>query len=122
MPTEPQPVTLSQIARRAAEIVDPDGTDPAVGELELAFEDADEPVTAIDDLEARVASVLARLDPEIESGALALAGSIMVYLSFRRDQLDGDDAELIRLAARAEWAGSPPAVVRQWLDEHALEL
>lgn len=121
MPTEPQPITLSRVARRAAEIVDPDGDDAVVGEFELAFEDADEPVTAVD-VERRVANVLERLDPEIENGALALAGTIMVYLSFRRDELDADAAELIRLAARAEWAGSPPAVVRDWLDEHALDV
>ena len=45
VPTEPRPVTLAEIVRRAVEVVDPDDTDAVIGDFELAFEDADEPVT-----------------------------------------------------------------------------
>lgn len=115
MPTEPPPVTLSQVVRRAVEIVDPDDDDQVVGEFELAFEDADEPVSGVDDVAARVATVLSELDPAVTNGSLSMAGAITVYLSFRRDELDADDEELIRLATRAEWEGTPPGPVEDWL-------
>lgn len=115
MPTEPPPVTLSQVVRRAVEIVDPDDDDPVVGEYELAFEDADEPVSGLDDVPARVAAALSELDPAVASGSLSMAGALTVYLSFRRDELDEEPEELVRLATRAEWQGSPPAPVEDWL-------
>jgi hypothetical protein len=104
------------------EIVDPDDADTALGDYELAFEDADEPVRALDDVEARVATVLSDLDPAVESGGLSLAGAITTYLSYRRDELDADPEELIRLAARAEWEGQPPTVVTQWLAESGIQI
>jgi hypothetical protein len=122
VPTEPKPVTLADVVRRAAQIVDPDDEDPAVGDFELAFEDADEPVRALDDVEERVAEVLADLDPAVANGSLSMAAAITVYLSYRRDELHGDPAELIRLAARAEWGHELPSVIRDWLDERAITL
>jgi hypothetical protein len=122
MPTEPAPVTLAQVVRRAAEDVDPDDADASIGDFELAFEDADEPVRALDDVESRVATVLADLDPGVESGGLSMAGAVTTYLSYRRDELDADPEELIRLAARAEWQGDPPAVVSDWLAERGITL
>ena len=50
-----RPLTLSELVRRAVGIVDPDDEDGVVGEFELRFEDADEPVTGIDNLEERIA-------------------------------------------------------------------
>lgn len=121
MPTEPPPVTLSQVVRRAAEIVDPDDDDAIIGDYERVFEDADEPVSGVlDDLEERVGTVLADLDPAVANGSLSMAGALTIYLSFRRDELRGDDAELIRLATRAEWEGRPPAAVADWLAERGL--
>ncbi len=122
MPTEPSPITLAEVVRRAVEVVDPDDIDPAVADLELAFEDADEPISALDDVQARVATVLADLDPAVESGSLSMAAAIIVYLSFRRDELDGEPEALIRLAARAEWEGDPPLVVQDWLGERDIAL
>jgi hypothetical protein len=122
MPTEPRPVTLSQIARRAAEVVDPDDDDATVGDFELAFEDADEPVRALDDVESRVATVLADLDPGVDSGSLSMAGAITTYLSYRRDELRAPPEELMRLAARAEWEGDPPSIVRDWLADRGVEV
>ncbi len=123
MPTEPPPVTLSQIVRRVAEIVDPDDDDAIIGDFERVFEDADEPVSGVlDDLEERVGAVLAELDPAVANGSLSMAGALTIYLGFRRDEVDGDDAELIRLAARAEWAGGPPAVVEDWLRDRGLSV
>ena len=120
MPTEPQPLSLADVVRRAAQVVDPDDNDAIIGDLQRAFEDADEPISALDDVEARVATVLAELDPALANGSLQVAGAIVVYLSFRRDEARADPEELIRLAVRAEWERDPPAVVTDWLDERGL--
>ena len=122
MPTNPSPLTLAEIVRRAVEVVDPDDDDPVAGDFELAFEDADEPVRALDDVEARVGTVLADLDPAVENGTLSMAGTITTYLSYRRDEITADPEELIRLAARAEWEGDPPAAVSTWLAERGIKL
>jgi hypothetical protein len=122
VPTEPRPVTLAQIVRRAADVVDPDDGDAAVGEFELAFEDADEPVRALDDVEARVATALAELDPAVANASLAMLGAITTYLSYRRDELHAPPEELMRLAARAEWEGDPPDMVVDWLADRGVEL
>lgn len=42
MPTEPQPVTLAQVVRRAVEVCDPQDTDADLGDVLVRFEDADE--------------------------------------------------------------------------------
>ena len=122
MPTEPPPVTLAEIVRRAVEVVDPDDNDAIIGDFELAFEDADEPVRALDDVEARVATVLADLDPAVQNGSLSMAAAITIYLSFRRDEVNAEPAELMRLAARAEWEGDPPDPVRDWLADRGISL
>ena len=122
MPTNPSPLTLAEIVRRAVEVVDPDDDDAAAGDFELAFEDADEPVRALDDVEARVGTVLADLDPAVANGTLSMAGAITTYLSYRRDEITADPEELIRLAARAEWEGGPPAAVSTWLAERGITL
>jgi hypothetical protein len=122
MPTEPRLITLSQIVRRASEVVDPADADALVGDFELRFEDADEPVTAIDDLDGRLATVLADLDPGVQSGSLSMAAAITTYLSYRRDELHAKPEELMKLAARAEWEGRPPSVVEDWLGERGVRL
>jgi hypothetical protein len=56
MPTDRSLITLADLTRRAAAIVDPNGDDAAVIELVTRFEDDDEPVRGIlDDLEERLA-------------------------------------------------------------------
>jgi hypothetical protein len=122
MPTEPAPVTLFQIVRKAAEVVDPDDVDAAVGDFELAFEDADEPVRGLDDVEQRVAEVLQDLDPAVQNGALAMVGAITTYLAYRRDEVRAEPDELLRLTARAEWEGDPPEPVRDWLADRGISI
>lgn len=120
MPTEPAPVTLSQIVRRACEVVDPDNSDPVVGEFEQIFEDEDQPVSALNDLESRVANVLQTLDPAVASGTLSVLGALTTYLAYRRDEVSADDETLLRLAARAEWSGEPPEAARDWLQSRGV--
>jgi hypothetical protein len=122
MPTDPAPITLFQVVKRACDVVDPDDEDPIVGDFERAFEDDDEPIRAVDEIEDRVGEVLADLDPATNNGSLSVAAAIVVYLSFRRDELNVAPDRLLQLAARAEWKGDPPEAVAEWLDDHGIKL
>jgi hypothetical protein len=120
MPTEPAPPTLSQVVHRAVEVCDPAGTDPDLADFFLRFEDADEPVSAIEDIEQRLAEAAGALDPQGEIPALQMATAVATYLAFRRDEIDEDPDELLVLASRAEFNGNPPAAVANWLDERGV--
>jgi hypothetical protein len=122
MPTEPQPVTLAQITHRAGEVVDPQGADADVIDFVARFEDADEPVTAVEQIEQRFAEAAGALDPEQESGALQVATAVATYLAFRRDETDDDPDEIVRLAVRAEFHGDPPPPVSAWLELNGVEV
>jgi hypothetical protein len=122
MPTEPPPLTLFEVVRRAVQLVDPDDDDSTAGDFERAFEDDDEPVRAVENIERRVGDVLAELDPATNSGSIAMAGALTIYLSYRRDELHVDPATLLVLAARAEWNGAPPEAVVEWLAERGLKV
>jgi hypothetical protein len=122
VPTEPPPVTLFEVVRKAAEVVDPDDADAVVGDFEMAFEDADEPVRGVGDVEERVANVLQDLDPAVQNGALSMAGAVTTYLAYRRDEVGAEPEELLRLAARAEWEGDPPEPVREWLADRGVKI
>ena len=122
MPTEPDPVTLAQLVHRAAEITDPNGADADVVALEQRFEDADWPVSGIlDSIEQRMAEAAGTLDPQEDSPALQMTAAVAVYLAHRRDEIDEDPVDVLRLAARAEFNGNPPAHVANWLDEAGIE-
>ena len=120
MPTEPDPITLSQIVHRAVEVCDPAGTDDEVAELYRRFEDSDEPVTAIEDIEQRFAEAAGALDPQAEIPSIQMATAVATYLAFRRDQLDEDGEELLRHASRAEFDGNPPPAIANWLEEQGV--
>ena len=120
MPTDPPPLTVFEVVKRACDIVDPDDADPVIGDFERAFEDDDEPIRAVDDVEERISDVLADLDPATNNGALSVAAAIVVYLRFRRDELDAQPDELVRLAARSEWHGDPPEPVTEWLADNGI--
>lgn len=122
MSTEPPPLTLFEVVRRAVQLVDPDDNDPTAGDFERAFEDDDEPVRGVDDIESRVADVLAELDPATNNGGIAMAGALTIYLSYRRDEIHVDPARLLVLAARAEWDGAPPEAVVEWLADRGLKV
>jgi hypothetical protein len=122
MPTEPQPVTLAEVVRRAVEVVDPDGADPDVTDLLARFEDADEPVRAIEDVAQTIAEGVGAIDPQEESGPVQVAAAVATYLAFRRDEVDDDPDETVRLAVRAEYEGSPPEPVAEWLELNGIEV
>jgi hypothetical protein len=122
MPTEPDPVTLAQLVHRAAEITDPDGADADVTELMQRFEDADWPVSGIlESIEQRMAEAAGTLDPQEDSPGLQMAAAVAVYLAHRRDELQDDPVDVLRMAARAEFDGHPPANVANWLESAGIE-
>ena len=120
MPTEPRTVTLFEIAKRAVEICDPDDRDERLSDLLVQFEDADEPVTAIDNLEERIAIAVEGVDVEIGDPAVSMAAATMLYLAHRRDELHDQPEKILRLTARAEWKGDPPEAVRDWLADRGV--
>jgi hypothetical protein len=122
MPTNPQPVTLFDVAKRAVEITDPADDDPRLADLLVQFEDADEPVTAIDNLEERVAIAAEGADVDVEDAAVSMAVATILYLAHRRDELHADPDRILRLTARAEWKGDPPDSVRDWLADRGVEI
>ena len=122
MPNEPDPVTLAQLVHRAAEITDPDGADADVTELMQRFEDADWPVSGIlESIEQRMAEAAGTLDPQEDSPGLQMAAAVAVYLAHRRDELDENPVHVLRMAARAEFDGKPPANVADWLQSSGIE-
>lgn len=122
MPTEPDPVTLAQLVHRAAEITDPDGADDDVTALMQRFEDADWPVSGIlESIEQRMAEAAGALDPQEESPGLQVAAAVTVYLAHRRDEVEEEPDHVLRMAARAEFDGKPPAHVANWLHSAGIE-
>lgn len=124
MPTEPQPVTLAQLARRAAELVDPEDEDRDVAEFEEIFEDADEPARALleDTLDERVAEAIRRIDPQGDLPHIQMAGAVVRYLAHKPTELKDDRDHILRLAARAEYHGDPPPVVADWLVDQGIAI
>ena len=117
MATDRTLISVSDLVRRATAIVDPNGDDAAVVELAERFGDDDEPVRQVlDTLEERLAWG-ADEDPPV-----VMAQAIVLYLGHRLDEVEDDDADLLRLAARAEFDGRPPERVTAWLSERGVEL
>jgi hypothetical protein len=97
------------------EVVDPSGEFGVADVLEKV-EDSDEPVTALENVDGTLAELKGFFDPQDEDPAVMMVFAVATYLAFRRDEIDDDPADLLRLAARAEYDGSPPDNVRAWLD------
>jgi hypothetical protein len=122
MPTEPQPISLFQVAKRAVEAVDPTDTDGVLGDFLAQFEDDDEPVTAVENLEERVAIASEGVDADVGDPAVQMAGATILYLARRRDEMRHKDDEILRLAARAEYKGDPPDFIADWLADRGIDV
>jgi hypothetical protein len=122
MPTEPRPTTLFDVAKRAVEICDPTDRDGVLGDFLAQFEDADEPITAIDNLEERIAFAAEGVDASVEDPAVQMAGAVILYLAYRRDEVSDDPADVLRLAARAEYKGDPPEPIADWLADRGVRV
>src|SRR4051812_32471497 len=116
MPREPDPVTLAEVARRAAEGVDPADEDGDVADLLTLFEDADEPISAgLPGLDDRAPEPVGRIDAQEELPAVQMMPAVILYLGHRRDEVSDVEADILRLAARAEYEGDPPPLIEEWL-------
>ena len=122
MPTEPETPTLAEVVDRAVAVCDPAGAHESVADLLVRFEDRDEPVTALPDIDAQMAEATGALDPDGIDPALAMTAAVAVYLAHRRTQMDSAREELLRLAARAEFNDAPPPAVVDWLAAEGVSL
>ena len=123
MPTEPDTPRLSEVVRRAVEIVDPDGVSGDLERYYLLFEDRDEPVTALLEGGRReFFEQLGRVAGQDPDPSLEMAAAVATYLVFRRSEVTDDDDDLLRLAGRAEYDGSPPPHIANWLALRGIEL
>src|SRR3954454_22832145 len=122
MPTEPQPLTLADLARRAVQICDPKDEAAVLGDSLVQCEDADEPITAIQNLEERVALAAEGVDADVDDPSIACANAVILYLAHRRDEFDDDPEDILRLAARAEGRGDPPEAIRDWLADRGVRV
>jgi hypothetical protein len=116
------PPSLADVVHRAAEVVDPYGTEEGASDLLRRFEDRDEPVTVEPDVEEEIAEAKGAIDPQDEDPVVVMMAAVATYLAFRRTELDRDREDLLRLAARAEFKGDPPQPVASWLAEQGVEL
>ena len=107
--------TVFEVVQRAVAVCDPDGDDELIADLLLAFEDRDEPVTALDERDRTFFETAERVAGTLPSAGVDMAAAVATYLAFRRDELGDDDDDLLRLAARAEYGDEPPAEIRDWL-------
>lgn len=122
MPREPEDLTLAAVVERAARAADPDAASAAVERLVRWFEDRDEPITSLADVDAELAEAVTAIDPEADEPSLTMARAVAAYLAHRRDEAGDERETLLRLAARAEFDGTPPEPVADWLESQGVSL
>jgi hypothetical protein len=113
---------VAELVRRAIEVCDPQNREPALGRLEEQLEDDDEPVTAVKNLEERLAIAAEGADYEIENPAVSVVTAVVLYLAAKRGRGNDirDPRELMRLAVSAQWHGGPPEGVVEWLADRGV--
>jgi len=112
-----QTPTVFEVVHRAVAVCDPDGDDELIADLLAAYEDRDEPVTALDERDRTFFETAERVAGVLPSAGVEMAAAVATYLAFRRDEITDDDDALLRLAARAEYGDNPPAAIRGWLQD-----
>jgi hypothetical protein len=122
MPTEPRPLSLFDVAKRAVDVIDPEDRDGVLGDFLAQFEDDDEPITAVENLEERVALASEGVDADVRDPAVQMAGAVILYLAHRRDEMNDDPDDILRLAARAEYRGEPPEPIADWLADRGVQV
>jgi hypothetical protein len=88
--------------------------------LYTQLEDDDRPITSVQNLEEHLAFAEEGADIEGDNPAVTMAVALVLYLAHRRDELEDDPDDVLRLAARSEWQGHPPEYVRNWLDDRGV--
>jgi hypothetical protein len=115
---------VADLVRRAVEVCDPEDREENLGRFEEQLEDDDEPVSAVENLEERLAIAAEGADYEIEDPAVSVATAVVLYLAAKRGRGDNirDPRELMRLAVRAQWQGDPPEAVIEWLADRGVQV
>ena len=109
--------SVADVVHRAVGICDPDGDDPLIADFLLAYEDRDEPVTALEDSDRTFFETAERVQGSMPGAGVQMAAAVATYLAFRRDALGDDDADILRRAARAEYNDQPPEEIATWLQD-----
>ena len=109
--------SVAEVVRRATSMCDPDGADELVTDFLLAYEDSDEPVTALEGRDREFFEAAERVQGSMPGASVQMAAAVATYLAFRRDDPPDDDADLLRLAARAEFGETPPEDITAWLQD-----
>jgi len=112
--------TVADLVRRAVEVCDPEDREPALGRFQEQLEDDNEPVSAVENLEERLAIAAEGADYEIEDPAVSMATAVVLYLAAKRAR--GDDIRDPRELIRAQWYGDPPEAVVEWLADRGVEV
>lgn len=113
------PPSLADVVHRAVEVCDPTGTSDSAADFAERFQDRDEPVTAVPNVELALRE--AGVDPEDEDPVAVMIMAVATYLAHRRTEVDDSREQLLRLAARAEFDAHPPEHVARWLAEQGVE-
>ena len=110
--------TVAEVVTRAVELADPDDVDEPLGHIQRQLEDDIEPITAVENLEERLALALEGVDYDVENPAVSVASAIVLYLAAHPDELDASHHEggVMARAVNAQWRGRPPDAVQRWLE------
>jgi hypothetical protein len=109
--------TVAEVVARAVELADPDDVDERLGHLERQLEDDEEPITAVENFEERLAIALEGVDYDADDPAVAVASAIALYLARHPNAVEDSaaPADVVEEAVRAQWHGDPPDAVEQWM-------
>ena len=120
MPRDPDPLTLAHVIQRAVDVADPDANDENLAALAQEFEDDDEPVSGVDQLDEVLADAELDVDAEGNDPEVALAIAVARYLAHHRGALGSDDEHLIAQAVRWQWHDHPPEDLKAVLGERGI--
>ena len=93
--------------RRAVAICDPNGDDELLADFLRTHEDRDEPIAGFEQRDRIFFEAAERLRGTMLDPGLEMAAAVATYLAYRRDELTDSDADILRLAARAEFGAHP---------------
>jgi hypothetical protein len=117
MPRDADPLTLVRLIRRSVEATDPAATDQRLADLAQRFEDDDEPVSTVDQLDEVLADAELDVDSQGDDPSVALAVAVARYLAHHRGVVDEDDGRLVEQAVRWQWHDHPPESVSDLLTD-----
>jgi hypothetical protein len=114
---------VAELVARAVAVCDPDEHEDGLGRLQAQLEDDDEPITAVENLEERLALAVEGADYALDDPVVSVASAVALYLARQggRTEADRDPQQLMHLAVRAHGHGDPPTAVTAWLDSRGVK-